>query len=217
MSIGIEKKWPAVAPQLFSADGTDSGIVTVADARGFKVKQMVVIIGTALPTLRVQIKRFLSPTEFMVGPEIPPPGQSALTLKSDLTLYTVAATSFVYAEEQDKRIPKTDDIDRAVYEQEPANAIRVMQVNQFGQAADTVVGADGLIRQAVDAEVNVEVNNVALFTKPYDAIVPTYPSSTQELYQSKVGGIAGTNVQLVTINYTDATKNFIFNAFRIDN
>lgn len=55
------------------------------------------------------------------------------------------------------------------------------------------------------------VQTVQLFTKAYDAITATYPSATQEVYQSRVGGILGTVQQTVTVNYTDSTKVSLLN------
>lgn len=164
--IGIEKKWPARAPEVFTANGGEFGLVTVDDARGFKVKQTVVIIATGQPTLNVQIKRFVSPTQFLVGPLNPTAGK-ALSARTNLLLYTVAAGAFIYAEEQDKALLKPDDIIQSVYEQEPADAIRSFMVNAFGQGIDTVIGVDGKVRLATDTEVTVEAVDVAMdaFTK----------------------------------------------------
>jgi len=58
------------------------------------------------------------------------------------------------------------------------------------------------------------VQTIQLFTKPYDSIAVTYPTTTQEIYQSYVGGLSGTLQQTITINYTDTTKNFILNVVR---
>lgn len=58
------------------------------------------------------------------------------------------------------------------------------------------------------------IKTVQLFTVPYDAITVTYPSTTQEVYKSRVGGIGGVVQQTVTVNYTDITKNFLLNAAR---
>lgn len=58
------------------------------------------------------------------------------------------------------------------------------------------------------------VKTVQIFTKAFDAITATYPSTTQEVYSSRIGGIAGTIQETVTINYTDTTKNFILNLAR---
>lgn len=46
----------------------------------------------------------------------------------------------------------------------------------------------------------------------YDSFAVTYPTATQEVYTFKTGGLAGTTVKTVTINYTDSTKAFILNA-----
>lgn len=56
------------------------------------------------------------------------------------------------------------------------------------------------------------VMSSSLVNVAYDAFAVTYPSATQEVYTFKSGGLAGTTVKTVTINYTDATKAFILNA-----
>lgn len=55
------------------------------------------------------------------------------------------------------------------------------------------------------------IKSIQLFTEPFDAITATYPSVTQEVYQSRLGGIAGTVQETATVNYTDSTKNFLLN------
>ena len=40
----------------------------------------------------------------------------------------------------------------------------------------------------------------------YDAIVPDYTGSTSDVYVYKVGGVSGTTVATITINYMDSTK-----------
>jgi hypothetical protein len=42
----------------------------------------------------------------------------------------------------------------------------------------------------------------------FDAYTVEYPSTTQEIIKLRTGGIAGTIVRTITINYTDATKNY---------
>ena len=41
---------------------------------------------------------------------------------------------------------------------------------------------------------------------PYNAIVPNYSGSTSDVYVYKSGGVSGTTVATLTINYTDSTK-----------
>lgn len=55
------------------------------------------------------------------------------------------------------------------------------------------------------------VQTIQLFTKPFDAVTVTYPSGSQEVYVSRVGGIAGTVQQTATVNYTDTTKANLLN------
>lgn len=57
------------------------------------------------------------------------------------------------------------------------------------------------------------VKEVQLFTKPWDAITTIFPfpSPTQEIYQSRIGGITGAIQQTATLNYTDASKRFMLN------
>lgn len=58
------------------------------------------------------------------------------------------------------------------------------------------------------------IKTVQLFNEPYDAITATYPTATQEVFQSRIGGISGTIQQTVTVNYTDSSKDFILNVAR---
>lgn len=58
------------------------------------------------------------------------------------------------------------------------------------------------------------IKSVQLFTLPFDAITATYPLTTQEIYQSRVGGTGGTVQQTVTVNYTDSSKALILNVAR---
>lgn len=73
-----------------------------------------------------------------------------------------------------------------------------------------LVNPDG----SINVDATVVSGNVTLFTQPYDAITATYPTTTQEVYQSRIGGIGGTVQQTVTVNYTDTTKDFILNVAR---
>lgn len=132
--MSIEKKWAAVAPKLFTVDGNVYGIVSVADTSGIKVKQRIVISASTLPNLQLQVKRVISNTQFIVGAFPTKVGESLLSVRADLSAYTIALGSYVYAEEQDKSNLKPDDIWQAVYEQEPAVAIRTLPVDEYGRS-----------------------------------------------------------------------------------
>jgi hypothetical protein len=66
-----------------------------------------------------------------------------------------------------------------------------------------------------DGSINIDISkSIGLFDLPYDSIAATYPSATVENYQSYLGGLSGTPVQLVVVTYTDSTKNFITSVVR---
>lgn len=52
---------------------------------------------------------------------------------------------------------------------------------------------------------------VGLLAVNYDAVAVTYPSATQEVYAFKTGGVSGTTVATITVNYSDSTKQQITN------
>jgi hypothetical protein len=137
--VAIEKKWASIAPRLFTVDGSAFGVVTIASDAGFKVKQHVVISAIGLPDLQAQVKRVLCPGQLILGPlpeNISPvmkrQGNELLSVRSDLSAYTVALGSFIYAAEQEKAKLKPDDITQATYEQEPTLAVRSILVDECG-------------------------------------------------------------------------------------
>jgi hypothetical protein len=201
--MAVERKWLAVPAVNFTADGTQFGVVTVTDTAGFKVKGSAYITANTKPVLLVQIQRVLSPTVMIVGPPGTTPSPSNFI---DVSTYTVILNAQIAFPEQDKNRIKADDIDQAVYESDPVVAKRVIQVDEYGQ----FFSKDNPI--PVDADVTV--NSVALFTLPYDSIQASYPTTTQSVFQSYLGGLSGTLQQTVTVNFTDATQNFISTVLR---
>lgn len=137
--MAIEKKWLAIPPRLMTQDGTTLGIITTASTKDLRVKMAVVLQAPNIPPTRLQVKRVISPTQFLVGPfpEGQTQGKAGLKTTSDVSVYTVFAGSFWYTQEQDKSIPKSDDIDQAVYEQEPVVALRTFPVDEFGRSYDS--------------------------------------------------------------------------------
>jgi len=81
-----------------------------------------------------------------------------------------------------------------------------------GDVADSVRIGDGVTELSLATDGSIKT--IQLFKKPYDSITASYPTSTQEVYSSRVGGIAGTIQETVTINYTDSTKNFLLDLSR---
>jgi hypothetical protein len=132
---GIEQKWPAVPPTLFTSDGSPYGIINVVTAAGLKVKQEIAIVATGQPNITLRVVRVMSPTQIKVGALNPPQGQWFQGV--DVSAYTVAAGAYLYAGEQTKNTIKTDDMDKATYDQEPTVAWRSVLVDQFGDYYET--------------------------------------------------------------------------------
>lgn len=156
--MAIEQKWPAVPPQLFTVDGSEHGVVKIASAAGFKVKQRVSISAVGQGTLELQVKRVVGPDTLIVGPFPTSQQTNTLTARTNLTAYTVAASAYVFAAEQEKSKLKPDDILQAVYRQEPGTTIGVEIDDQYGNAIDSIRDSNGINRLAVDGQFTAEVD-----------------------------------------------------------
>lgn len=168
--MAIEQKWPAVAPQLFTANGTTFGLITIASTKGFKVKQKVAFSNTALLAGRFRVIRVLSETQLKVG--IENPTQGLWFTGTDVSAWTVASGAYIYAEEQDKAKLKPEDIIQAVYDQEPTVALRNVLVDQFGDYYDSVVDTNGIRRLAVDAAVTIEGVTITVALDAFTKVPP---------------------------------------------
>jgi hypothetical protein len=126
--MAFERTWAPVPPRFFTLDGGTLGQVQIANTRGFKVKQHVVIAAVGQPNLILEVKRVLSSTLLFVG-NIGDP----ITKRIDISAYTTAASAYIYAEEQSKAKLTREDREYAVYEQEPTVAKRVILVDQLGE------------------------------------------------------------------------------------
>jgi hypothetical protein len=124
----IEKKWAAVPPVSFTAQGTSLGAIPVTSTLHFRVKMVVVLVHPTLPPLSLQIKRITSPTRMELGSI-----GASISDRYDLSGYD--ALTVVYANLQDRPAIPLGEIDRATYEEEPIVARRVFAVDEFGNPA----------------------------------------------------------------------------------
>jgi hypothetical protein len=225
--MAFERKSGVVPPQLFTADGDQWGLVTVADTAGFRVKQSAYIITNNLPALPVQVKVVLSPTQLVVGHI---DNQIANWSKINLLPYLVSNAAAIGAQEQDKNKITNEDIQKAAYEADPVVALRTVDVDQYGNFYTLnnplPVEIEGSITlgeveikgspsgNLLDINSDGSIKTIGLFTLPYDTIQAAYPATTQEVYTSYLGGAGGTLQQIVTVNYTDITKNYITSVLR---
>jgi hypothetical protein len=152
--MAIERVWKQIKAIPFVADGTQGGIVTVEDTKHFKVKMAVVLKADGIEPKRYEIKRVLSNSQLILGPEKEP-----IQKRSDISIYTVALNSTIEAPEQERpKIPPAD-YERATYEEEPVVAKRVIPVNRYGELNSP---DNPLYAQLTDGEINIGTVNAEL-------------------------------------------------------
>lgn len=67
-----------------------------------------------------------------------------------------------------------------------------------------------LTGKTIGTDFAISVSDISGLNLPdYDYIGATYPTASQEVYTYKTGGVSGTTVGTITINYTDSTKNVL--------
>lgn len=129
--MALERSWNAVQ-QSFTANGTQDGLVTVADSSGFYVKQYIQISSNTQPTLSLEVKRVNGANSIFVGPIPSPTNKSNLAARTDVSAYLVADNALILAPEQTIPPIRPDDIENYIYEREPVKAHRSVLVDQHG-------------------------------------------------------------------------------------
>lgn len=108
-----------------TAPGTVVGKISITSTFGFKVKMRVLLADPVFPDLFLEVKRVNSSKELELGPLNEP-----IQNRTDLSAY--GATSTLRATIQNRNTIPLQEIERAVYEEEPTIAIRNILVNEFG-------------------------------------------------------------------------------------
>lgn len=125
--MAIERLFAAVVATPFTANGTASGIVTIADTAGFKVKMNAILKSDTLPEAAFQVKRVISKTQLILGPSGGP-----LHSRADITAFTTFINTTIEANEQPRPDIPLVDLERASYAEEPTVAKRVFNVDEYG-------------------------------------------------------------------------------------
>jgi len=167
-----EKKWLAIAARSFLSNGTTDGVVTISNTRDFRVKQKVIIRANILPPLNLEVKRVLSSTQLVVGPE------GNIEAVADLSAYTTLLVSNIIALEQSRRNIEQKEHERAVYAEEPIIAKRVIPVDELGDYYNT---DNPFPVKMADLNLTVEDLNVQLTHKD------NYPDPGDEADSVRVG------------------------------
>jgi hypothetical protein len=139
----LEKRFYAVPPQAFTADGTTNGVITIAGEACslFKVKQKVILSANTLPNITLEIKEIDSQDNIQVGPIAGTLGVSGqntgISARTNISAYTVALGAAISADEQKRPAIDNIEIVRATYSEEPACAQRGILVDECGDTYNT--------------------------------------------------------------------------------
>lgn len=154
----FEKRLAQLSPRLITVDGTADGTLQIDDAFLLKAKQTLLLKSSTQTTVKVQVKRVLSPTLFIVGPI---DGVDDTIL--DVSNFTVADAAYVSNPDAHQLRPEIspEDFTRAVYDELPVKAIRTVLVDRGGQ----YIGSDPnspFYVQLTDGSVNIGTVNAQL-------------------------------------------------------
>lgn len=95
---------------------------------------------------------------------------------------------------------------------EPDGSINVN--TSISHTTDSIKIGDGSNIMSVNTDGSINTNTLnSFFTKPYDEVNGSYPNSITEIYTTKMNGVSQ---QMVTVTYTDSTKDFMASAIRIE-
>lgn len=154
--MALEKRWEAISPIAFTADGTSEGLVTIDNACDFRVKQKVYIRATGLPNKYLEIKKIESDQKLYVGPI-----SSDICAREDISAYTVALGATIEAPLQNRPAIPDKEHERAVFEEEPVVAKRIIPVDQCGRIYKSIVDDKGIQRFPVDANIgDITIDNI---------------------------------------------------------
>lgn len=205
----LEKRLHAVSPQMFTANGTVAGLITVAAnaCALFKVKQRVLIKATGLPTLELEIKEIDSEENIYVGPYSSPGNPANINSRTDISAYTVVLGANISAFEQKRPAIDYAESMRAVYDEEPTVALRTVMVDECGDRINgsnpLPVSIDGTIAvgdvSIVEGGNTLEVNTDGSINVN---IVDSIPTSTPglDLRYNEISSVpSGVETNLITL------------------
>lgn len=147
--MALEKKLLPIAPVRFTSNGTTFGVVTISDTINFKDKQTVILQSNTVPQTNFQIKRVISSTQLIVGPN---DNNLNPTNFSDISMFLVADNARISASLQDKTVLVPDkDHYLAIYESSPVNADRVIPVDGYGN----IISVDNPLPVIFDGTISI--------------------------------------------------------------
>lgn len=213
--MAIERLLAKVSAVPFTSDGGVDGLISLPSTRGFKVKARVVLSANTLPNLDLEVKRVISSTQLRVGPK------GDILARQDVSAYTTALNASIEQPEQNRPGIPTEQHERAVFEEEPTLAKRVIGVDEFGDfwTEDNPFPVMDVGQAAIDGIKNPYIHNlaIAMANNEYTFAVP---ATTKKMYIKnrgngilKVSFVSGqSNVNFITIHagssYAEENLNF---------
>lgn len=177
-----ERKWFTVS-QLFTADGTTNGKITVADVTGFYVKSQVRIISNTQNAILLEVKRIEGTTDIYVGPI----GQD-IESRISMSSFLVADLASITLHEQKIPTIKQEDIWQAIYAREPIVALRNVLVDKYGRYYDSSNPLP--INATISGDVYVDI----------DALTPTTSATPDNVLVVGTDGINKGNEKFPFVN-----------------
>lgn len=130
--IFYQNQWPAVTPQLLTANGGSDGLVSIPDTAGFYATQIVKMSNNDPFTEYFQVLEIISDTQMYLGYPTNIGEKRYRANFASLAAYTVAKSSTVEAAQQNKRLPTPHAVLQSVLAPEPIGALRNQLVNDRG-------------------------------------------------------------------------------------
>lgn len=181
----FEQKWPTV---ILAPITVANHVVTVSDTAGLHTKAKITLSIAGLEQADFEIKRVLNDTQIQIGFI----GKAIDAIENPIEY----SGGMLTMSEQNRNKFGSEVVLRAVYEEEPATALRNLLVNKYGAPIDSKVGDDGLNRLAVDAAVTIQSVSVDL-----DALTPpNRPDPDNVLIVGSTDGTKGGIKQAVLVD-----------------
>jgi hypothetical protein len=213
--MAIEKSWVSVPVQLLSADGGQYGQLQVPSTKLIKVKQIIALAsdattnGQGLNPQFFQVQAVTSATTFEVGPI-----KGQIKDRSDVSNFTVALHSLVFANKQERNAIPYPDIVRAVFEEEPTVAIRTFSVDYLGNEYSKsnpfpVQLSDGSINAELRVQLSAKDNDPTAGDIHSSIRIGGRPYTDGMVYEALVNPDGSFNVVVENGEQSRPTKNIV--------
>lgn len=133
------------------SDGTNRGMLQVDDSSAWMVGQIVLLSSDTQGPIELKIKRIDSDGKTMYLGAV----DTRIDERSDISMYLVADTATLQANEQKRPSIPEQEIERITYEEEPALARRTIMVDKLGNRVDKANPFPVIIS---DGEDTIELN-----------------------------------------------------------